>query len=122
MKNVAACRTVSPCALHFPSAFPLLEHLVESADICVLVFRIAPKLLLSALSSRHRTPDAPDAGKSALVKRIDRDFFGLDIVPYVRVRPINDRIAYGFVLSHARFKEPPPVVVVIVEDDFLSRV
>lgn len=30
--------------------------------------------------------------------------------------------AYGFVLSHARFKESPPVVVVVVENDSFLRV
>ena len=122
MENVAACRPGSPCALHFSAPLPFFEHPVKSADICVLIFWIAPKFLLPALRSRHGAPNAPDAGKAALVKRIDRDFFGFDIVPYIRVRPINNGIAYGFVLSHARFKEPPSVVVVVVENDSFPRV
>ena len=77
---------------------------------------------MPASGSGHRASNAPNAGKAALIKRIDRDFFGFDIVPDICIRPVNNGIANSFMLPHARFKEPPSVVVVVIEDDFLSWV
>ena len=122
MENVAACRPGSPCALHFSAPSPFFEHPVKSANVCVFVLRIPGKLFLPSFGSGHRASNASNAGKAALVKRIDRDFFGLDIGPDICIRPVNDGIAYGFVLPHARFKEPSPVVVVVVENDPFLRV
>ena len=85
----------------------------------MLVFWVTGKLLLTALRSRHRASDTSNAGKSALIQRIERQMFAPYVVPYIRIRPFDNRIAYPFGLQSAILKQPAAVVIIIVEDDFL---
>jgi hypothetical protein len=83
---------------------PLRKHPVKGSDIHILVHWIYGKLPLSAFSACHRAANAAYTMKSILVERIHGDMLTLDVVPDIRIGPVDDWIADSFGFDHAIFK------------------